>query len=549
MKFIPRHIFTAIFIFYSNVEPVEILKPAANKWSTLRVVFSIAAAFILFLFAIDLMTASLQHIGKGVAETILLATSNPFTGLFIGLLITAMIQSSSTTTSIVVALVASESISLQAAIPIIMGANVGTTITSTIVSLGFINKKKEFRRAVTAGTYHDFFNILTAVVLFPLEYFYGFLSSLSHTIAGWFYTSPDAGIQSQTNHFWVGFTAVTDFLVSEIANAFLLSILALLLLFTSIVIFRRLISNLLKARSPESFSRFFFKNQPKSFLWGLLTTAAIRSSTITTSVVVPMVAQKIVRIREAAPFIMGANVGTTITALIAGLLSVNTSSAMSIAIAHFLFNFFGVLLFFPIPVLRRLPIKLAGAMGQLTRKYRLAGFVYLLTTFFFLPFILIYSTQDSVETLLLSYQTETNGYRLAATINKRSGSGEWTRYEGLDPQPSEQPSYIYPVSVKNNFLFVGKRMYFFNKPGFCLDGEDANGKFKSCVEYVLPSLKIGNYKFDSVYVWRVQYTHPADSMVHKYYVSAPHKIELMHELISPSQNTIVIEKLIGFEKD
>src|SRR5690606_2294375 len=149
----------------------------------------------------------------------------------------------------------------------------------------------------------------------------------------------------------IGFTPVTDFLVTEISNAFLLSILALLLLFTSIVIFRRLISNLLKVRSPESFSRFFFKNQSKSFLWGLLTTAAIRSSTITTSVLVPMVAQKIIRIREAAPFIMGANVGTTITALIAGLLSVNTPSAMSIAIAHFLFNFFGVLLFFTIPVL------------------------------------------------------------------------------------------------------------------------------------------------------------------------------------------------------
>src|SRR5688572_32986229 len=98
------------------------------------------------------MTSSLQHLGRNVAETILLATSNPFTGLFIGLLITAMLQSSSTTTALVVALVASGSITLQSAVPIIMGANVGTTITSTIVSLGFINKKKEFRRAVAAGT-------------------------------------------------------------------------------------------------------------------------------------------------------------------------------------------------------------------------------------------------------------------------------------------------------------------------------------------------------------------------------------------------------------
>jgi solute carrier family 34 (sodium-dependent phosphate cotransporter) len=134
-------------------------------------VLYILGAFLLFLFSLDLMTSSLQHIGKDVAETILSATSNPFTGLFIGLLITAMLQSSSTTTSLVVALVASGSITLQSAIPIIMGANIGTTITSTIVSLGFISKKKEFRRAVAAGTYHDFFNILTTIALFPLEYY------------------------------------------------------------------------------------------------------------------------------------------------------------------------------------------------------------------------------------------------------------------------------------------------------------------------------------------------------------------------------------------
>jgi sodium-dependent phosphate cotransporter len=68
-----------------------------------------------------------------------------------------------------VALVASGAMPLNSAIPFIMGANVGTTITSTIISLGFITKKKEFRRAVAIGTYHDFFNILTVVLLFPLE--------------------------------------------------------------------------------------------------------------------------------------------------------------------------------------------------------------------------------------------------------------------------------------------------------------------------------------------------------------------------------------------
>ena len=197
------------------------------------------------------MTSSLQHIGKNVAETILLATSNPFTGLFIGLLITAMLQSSSTTTSLVVALVASGSITLQSAIPIIMGANIGTTITSTIVSLGFISKKKEFRRAVAAGTYHDFFNILTTIALFPLEYYYGFLSSLSSWIAGFFITPVLKPAESTVSHSWFGFSPIINFLIEEISSGFFLALLSMGLLFSSILIFRRLISNLLKAKSIE----------------------------------------------------------------------------------------------------------------------------------------------------------------------------------------------------------------------------------------------------------------------------------------------------------
>jgi sodium-dependent phosphate cotransporter len=535
------------------LEPAQIIEPKTRTWDNVKIILYILGAFVLFLFALDLMTSSLQHIGRNATETILLATSNPFTGLFIGLLITAMLQSSSTTTSVVVALVASGSLTLQSAIPIIMGANVGTTITSTIVSLGFINKRKEFRRAVAAGTYHDFFNILTVVILFPLEYYYGFLSSISSWIASLFFTSPAVPVANTVSHFWFGFGPIINFLIEAISNAFVLTVIGLALLFASILIFRRLISNLLKAKSPEAFSRFFFKNQLKSFGWGLLTTAAIRSSTITTSVVVPIVAKKIVTLKQAAPFIMGANIGTTITAFIAALLNSNTSSAISIAIAHFLFNFIGVLLFFPLPVLRRLPIELAEGMGKLTLKYRLVGFVYLLTTFFFLPFTLIYFNQDSIQTLNLTYEqknaaNEISNYRIVARSNVRTQTGEWTKYEGGTEDVNAVPSMIYPVSVKNNTLFIGKQMFLFNRPGFCWDGEDETGKFQSCIEKILPSMEIAHLKFDSVYVCRVLYTNSADSAIHRYYVSAPYKNRLQHEVVTPDNRSIILEKLVSFER-
>jgi solute carrier family 34 (sodium-dependent phosphate cotransporter) len=523
----------------------------ANRalWNKVRTAFYIIGALVLFLFALDLMISSLQHLGHPIAETILQATFNPFTGLFIGLLITAMLQSSSTTTSLVVALVASDSLSLESAVPIIMGANVGTTITAVIVSLGFINKKKEFRRAVSAGSYHVFFNLLTVIILFPLEYYYGFLSTLSSRIAGYFLSPVGQPVENTVNHFWSGFDPVINFLLKSIPSPFVLSVLALILLFGSILIFRKIISDLLKATSPETFSRFFFKNPLKSFGWGLLTTAAIRSSTITTTVVVPIVAKKITTLRQAAPFIMGANVGTTITAFIAVTLQANTSSAISIAIAHFLFNFFGVILFFPVPVLRKLPLELANGLGRITLKYRLAGFVFLLLTFFFIPFSLIYINQGNTQTLHLTYQkhdTVQHHYRIKAKMNQRTKSGEWSYFEGEHEKVKEEPMLIYPVYSKKRSLFIGDRMFLFNRPGFCWDGENEDGKFKACVQEILSDWKIPGQSFDSVYVYRFGYLRP-DSLRHTYYMSAPYHIMLQHQ-VEIGQDTTLVEKLTSFEE-
>jgi sodium-dependent phosphate cotransporter len=257
-------------------ETAPTIRVKPKLWDTIKVVLYIVAALLLFLFALELMTSSLQHLGKGAVQTIIQATSNPFAGLFIGLLITAMIQSSSTTSALAVAMVASGSLTIESAVPVIMGANIGTTVTSIIVSLAFINKKKEFKRAVSAGGYHYFFNVLTALVLFPLEYYYGFLSSLSVLIAGYFY-EPVAGQVSAPLHIWPGTGPVVSALVRLIPNGIVLIVLSFVLVFASILLFRKLISDLLKAGSPEAFGRFFFTNPLKSFLWGLLTTAAIRS--------------------------------------------------------------------------------------------------------------------------------------------------------------------------------------------------------------------------------------------------------------------------------
>lgn len=535
------------------MEPqAQTITPSQSPWKNVRTGAYIVLALLLFLFSIDLMTSSLQHLKRNVSETILLATSNPFTGLFIGLVITAMLQSSSTTTSLVVALVASKALTLESAIPIIMGANIGTTITASIVSLGFISKKKEFRRAVSAGTYHYFFNLLTAVVLFPLEYYYSFLSSLSSWITQSLFTTT-AEASSNFGHTGWGFSFLSEWLVKTWNSPFLVALLAIFLLFASILIFRRLISDLLKAKSPEVFSRFFFKSPLKSFSWGLLTTAAIRSSTITTSVVVPIVANKIVSLKQAAPFIMGANVGTTITAFIAAILQTNTASAVSIAIAHFLFNFMGVLLFLPVPVLRKLPLELAERLGKVTLKYRLAGFVYLLVAFFFLPFSLIYFNQDAIETYNLTYARRdsagrTGQYSMVTRLNTRSHTGEWVLYPGVDHDFETEPKLIYPVSSRNASLFVGTQMFQFSRPGFCWDGEDELGKYKSCIEKFERRYSAAGRTFDSVYFYTRKYSGDGGTRVHRLVLTAVEKVILQQEITGPD-GVILQEDLVRITGD
>ncbi len=527
--------------------------PANNGWKVvLRNTAYILAALLIFLFALDLMISSLQYLGKTAAETIILATSNPFTGLFIGLLVTAIIQSSSATTSIVVALVASGSLTLQGAVPIIMGANIGTTITSTIVSLGFITKKKEFRRAVAAGTYHDFFNILTVVILFPLEYYYGFLSGMAQYFATTFFNEPVGPVKNDFSFLGNGFSPLIKLIVNGINNGFIIAVLAIALLFGSILFFRKVLTDLLGLGSQERFQRFFFKSPIKSFAWGVLTTAAIRSSTVTTSLVVPLVAKKVVKLRAAVPFILGANIGTTITAFIAA--TFNSNAAISIAIAHFLFNFIGVLIFFPIPFIKEIPINLANGLGRLTLKYRLSGFLYLLMTFFFIPFSLIYLSKNSVTVRELTYEKTTisssqkSFYKIIIKNYENRQVSSWTVYDRM-PEMEEEPHKIISVYRRKNMLFINNEVFELNKPGFCRDGEDTSGKYQICVREIIPRLILNStLSQDSVYVFEKKaYSPSADSSTNWSYISAMDNLVVKKEKRDKYGNVLMREELSNLE--
>ncbi len=358
---------------------------------TLTNVFIIIGSIMVFVFSIQLMGAAFGNLGATMADSILQATANPFIGLFIGLLVTAIFQSSSTTTSLVVAAVASNSISLQSAIPIVMGANIGTTITSTIVSLGYITKTTEFRKAISAGVSHDIFNVLIVLILFPLELKYQFLSSISSDLS--------AFLKNGTNQEGLNFGSllnvfnpITEYTVSVFGSLITL-LLSVILLFGTVKVISKLLYNRLIGSARKSLEKLMFDTKFKSFGWGLLLTSIIQSSSLTTSLIVPLVATGKVQLRKAFQFILGANLGTTITAILAALFK--SEAAISLALAHFLFNFIGVAIFLLIPALNQIPTYLSDKLGYFTLRNRIIGFTYILLTFFLLPFSLIYFSGNS----------------------------------------------------------------------------------------------------------------------------------------------------------
>ncbi|XP_029704044.1 sodium-dependent phosphate transport protein 2A-like [Takifugu rubripes] len=100
----------------------------------------------------------------------------------VGILMTVLAQSSSTSTSIIVSLVSSGLLNVQSAIPIIMGSNIGTSVTNTIVALMQVAERDEFERVFSGATVHDCFNWLSVLVLLPLEAASGLLMRVSQAM-------------------------------------------------------------------------------------------------------------------------------------------------------------------------------------------------------------------------------------------------------------------------------------------------------------------------------------------------------------------------------
>lgn len=356
----------------------------------LLAIFAVIALLYVFLTSIGLLGAGFKIFGKGFAKALIETTANPFVGLFIGILATSLIQSSSTTTSMVVAFVASGALTIEHAVPMVMGANIGTTVTNTLVSLGHISRRAEFKRALSAATVHDFFNLMAVAVLLPLELATGFLRQSATWLASLLFGSSTLTFSSPvkvvTKPLIGVVTGGVEGLPKGVAGT-LVALLGIALLLGSLYLLTKLMRSMLIERIEAFFNKTIGSSGLLGILMGLVITTIVQSSSITTSLMIPMAAAGAVSLAQVFPITLGANLGTTVTALMAAL--AGNVAGLTIAIVHFFFNLCGTLLIYPIPAIRRIPIRLAEGLGALASRSRLYAVGFVLGVFFVTPGVLI----------------------------------------------------------------------------------------------------------------------------------------------------------------
>lgn len=347
-------------------------------------IFAFIGLLYLFILSISMMGAAFKLFGKGFAEQLIATTSNPFVGLLIGILATSVIQSSSTTTSLVVGLVGANALTIGNAIPIIMGSNIGTSITNTIVSLGHISNKNEFRRAFAGSTVHDFFNLITVAILFPLQLSTNFLGIVAHKLADVFQAVGGLKTVSPIKVITKPVIGLIETLTGS--SPVIILVLSFLFMFVALRYLTVVLKTLLLGRMESLFDEYIFKTAVRSFIFGIVMTVLVQSSSITTSIAIPLIGAGIITLQQLFPYTLGANIGTTITAMLASL-ATGSIGAVTVAFAHFMFNVFGVILVWP---LKKIPITMATKLAELAIKNRLLPVAYILIVFFVLPFIFIY---------------------------------------------------------------------------------------------------------------------------------------------------------------
>jgi sodium-dependent phosphate cotransporter len=346
----------------------------------------------IFLVGVSSLETGIKIMGQDTQESLFSAVDNPIAGLCIGVLGTVLVQSSSASTSVIVGLVASGALGVDAAVPMVMGANIGTTVTNTLVSLGHVRQSNEFRRAFAAATVHDFFNLLAVAVLFPIEVFFGLISSAAEAISeslvgasGTEWKSPLKEWVKEPVGWLEGFWGAVG--TSGNLQGALMVVSGLVIVLAALALITKNMRSLVADRVERSVNAFLSKGGGAvALLLGLVITISVQSSSITTSILVPLAGAGVLSLRNAYPVTLGANVGTTITALLASL-ATSRPESLTVALAHTTFNVAGIVVLYLPPLWRNVPVRLAEGLADFAVKRRTMAIAYVVGLFLIVPLL------------------------------------------------------------------------------------------------------------------------------------------------------------------
>lgn len=371
---------------------------------------------------------------------------NPVVGVMIGVLVTVLVQSSSTSTSIIVGLV-SAGAPVKTAIPMIMGANIGTSVTNIIVALTQAGDREQFRKAFACANVHDMFNWLSAFILVINESLTGYLENLTgilvanvgstnatevkspdflkaltkpftkvlvqldkDVLTGWAQNSPEyentstvlkigchqhapGGPSCKYLFAHLGIEGVN---IGETYIGIILLAISLCMLCGCLIGMVKTLNSLLGTKVKGIIENVINADIPiRGLGWltgylamivGAIMTILVQSSSVFTSTLTPLAGAGLVSLERAYPLTLGSNLGTTTTSILASFAAGgdNLQAALQIALVHLFFNLTGILLFYPVPWMRW-PISIARVLGNTTCKYRWFAVVYLCFMFFIFP--------------------------------------------------------------------------------------------------------------------------------------------------------------------
>ena len=248
----------------------------------------------LFLFGMSVMGTALEKRAGGSLKAILAKlTSGRFSGLLTGLAVTAVIQSSSATTVMVVGFVNSGLLSLRQSIPVIMGANIGTTVTAWLLSLSGISGDSLFLQLLKPSSFTPVLAVIGIILYLTGK-----------------------GKKKDTGLILLGFATLMFGMES-------------------------LSSSVSGLRNDPNFTKFFlmFSNPILGVLAGAILTGIVQSSSASVGILQALCMTGSVTYGAAIPIIMGQNIGTCITAILSAIGA--NKGAKRVAAVHLLFNIIG----------------------------------------------------------------------------------------------------------------------------------------------------------------------------------------------------------------